>query len=149
MNGERTNRLRMGNLQKHAGPLSDKWHQSQLLLAKQIIQRMTDLGIIPVLPAFTGFMPRAAPTYSHDPHVGFSNDSCALDVSLRPNSIIHPIGSDSAAMNPGQLFLISLMTTMDTSSSLPYLDPTDPFFQTVGADLLNEVKSIFLFSLSD
>lgn len=52
----------MGNLQRHAGPLSQKWHQSQFSLAKQIIQRMKDLGITPVLPAFTGFMPQTAPT---------------------------------------------------------------------------------------
>jgi len=51
----------MGNLQKHAGPLSQSWQESQFELAKQIIQRMTDIGIIPVLPAFTGFMPRNAP----------------------------------------------------------------------------------------
>ena len=51
----------MGNLQKHGGPLSSRWHQSQFQLAKQIIQRMTDIDIIPVLPAFTGFMPKTAP----------------------------------------------------------------------------------------
>jgi len=51
----------MGNLQKHAGPLSQRWHQSQFELAQQIVQRMSDIGIIPVLPAFTGFMPRTAP----------------------------------------------------------------------------------------
>jgi hypothetical protein len=56
-----TIRFRMGNLQKHAGPLSTRWHESQFQLARQIIQRMTDIGIIPVLPAFTGFMPRTAP----------------------------------------------------------------------------------------
>jgi hypothetical protein len=98
----RENRFRMGNLQKHAGPLSANWHESQLLLARQIIQRMADLGIIPVLPAFTGFMPRAAPAYAYDSFLRFSNDSCALDVSLRPNSIIHPIGLDLVAMNLGQ-----------------------------------------------
>lgn len=53
----------MGNLQKHAGPLSPSWHQAQYQLAKQIIQRMTEIGIIPVLPAFTGFMPQTAPKY--------------------------------------------------------------------------------------
>lgn len=53
----------MGNLQKHAGPLSQRWHQSQFELAKQIIARMNELGIIPVLPAFTGFMPQSAPKY--------------------------------------------------------------------------------------
>jgi alpha-N-acetylglucosaminidase len=50
----------MGNLQKHAGPLSQSWLESQFELGKQIIQRMSDIGIIPVLPAFTGFMPRTA-----------------------------------------------------------------------------------------
>ncbi|CAF3670333.1 unnamed protein product [Rotaria sordida] len=101
--------FRMGNLQKHAGPLSNSWHQSQFQLAKQIIQRMTDIGIIPVLPAFTGFMPRTAPSrfplakfhYSSD-WVGFGcNESC-----------------------------------------LPYLDPTDPFFQKVGVELLNETITL-------
>lgn len=52
----------MGNLRKHAGPLSMNWHQAQLQLAKEILQRMTDIGIIPVLPAFTGFMPQTAPS---------------------------------------------------------------------------------------
>ncbi len=52
----------MGNLQKHAGPLPSRWNQAQFQLAKQIIERMTEIGIIPVLPAFTGFMPRTAPS---------------------------------------------------------------------------------------
>ncbi|CAF1477286.1 unnamed protein product [Adineta ricciae] len=106
--------LRMGNLQKHGGPLSQNWHQSQFQLAKQIIQRMTDIGIIPVLPAFTGFMPRTAPRrfptakfyYSSDWNGFGCNDSC-----------------------------------------LPYLDPTDPFFQQVGVALLNEtVTSLNILS---
>jgi alpha-N-acetylglucosaminidase len=50
----------MGNLQKHAGPLPQSWLEAQFLLAKQIVQRMSDIGIMPVLPAFTGFMPRSA-----------------------------------------------------------------------------------------
>ena len=51
----------MGNLQRHGGPLSQKWHQAQFALAKQIVARMSEIGIIPVLPAFTGFLPRTAP----------------------------------------------------------------------------------------
>lgn len=54
-------RHRMGNLQKHGGPLSQSWLTNQFQLAKQINTRMVDLGIVPVLPAFTGFMPRTAP----------------------------------------------------------------------------------------
>ncbi|CAM4853056.1 unnamed protein product [Rotaria socialis] len=77
---------RMGNLQKHAGPLSRKWHASQFELAQQIIRRMTDIEIIPVLPAFTGFMPRSAPKlfptakfYNSSDWVGFGcNESCMV-----------------------------------------------------------------------
>jgi alpha-N-acetylglucosaminidase len=41
--------------------LPQSWLESQFELAKQIIARMSEIGIIPVLPAFTGFMPRTAP----------------------------------------------------------------------------------------
>ncbi|KAF0291923.1 Alpha-N-acetylglucosaminidase [Amphibalanus amphitrite] len=49
---------RMGNLQRWAGPLSDAWHADQLTLAHQIIARMRELGITPVLPAFAGHVPQ-------------------------------------------------------------------------------------------
>ncbi|CAF0843551.1 unnamed protein product [Rotaria sordida] len=96
---------RMGNLQKHAGPLSRKWHESQFELAKKIIQRMTDIGIIPVLPAFTGFMPRSAPKHYPTAKFYYSADWNGFGCN---------------------------------ESCLPYLDPTDPFFQQVGVALLNE-----------
>ncbi|CAF1481958.1 unnamed protein product [Didymodactylos carnosus] len=54
---------RMGNLQKHGGPLSSYWLEQQFILSKQILSRFVDLGIIPVLPAFSGFMPKTAPVY--------------------------------------------------------------------------------------
>lgn len=37
------------------------WIDSQFDLQKQILQRMTELGMTPVLPAFTGFVPRQFP----------------------------------------------------------------------------------------
>ncbi|CAF4750040.1 unnamed protein product [Rotaria sp. Silwood1] len=99
--------FRMGNLQKHAGPLSNSWHQSQFQLAKQIIQRMTDIGMIPVLPAFTGFMPQTAPSRFPSAKFHYSSNWAGFDCN---------------------------------ESCLPYLDPTDPFFQKVGVQLLNEVS---------
>ncbi|CAF4019656.1 unnamed protein product, partial [Adineta steineri] len=101
--------FRMGNLQKHGGPLSNRWHQSQFQLAKQIIGRMTDIGIIPVLPAFTGFMPRTAPL--RFPSAQFHNSSDWVGFGCN-------------------------------ESCLPYLDPTDSFFQKVGVELLNETVTL-------
>ncbi|KIW99859.1 uncharacterized protein Z518_10787 [Rhinocladiella mackenziei CBS 650.93] len=53
---------RFGNIQSSwGGPLPMSWIDSQFELQKQILQRMVELGMTPVLPAFTGFVPRAFP----------------------------------------------------------------------------------------
>ena len=53
------------------------------------------------------------------------------------------IGLVLVAMNHGLHFTtkyIFIVVTQNIHFSLPYLDPTDPFFQTVGVALLNEVN---------
>lgn len=48
----------MGNIQTWSGPLSPHWHQQQVLLQKQILQRMNNFGMYPVVPGFAGHVPR-------------------------------------------------------------------------------------------
>lgn len=50
---------RMGNLNTWDGPLSDEWQESQIQLQHQIINRMRELGMSPIAPAFAGFVPIA------------------------------------------------------------------------------------------
>ncbi len=51
---------RMGNIQKWGGPLSfEGFIEPQHELQVQILDRMRLLGIVPVLPAFAGFLPPA------------------------------------------------------------------------------------------
>lgn len=50
---------RMGNLNTWDGPLSDEWQKSQIELQHQIINRMRELGMQPIAPAFAGFVPMA------------------------------------------------------------------------------------------
>ena len=50
---------RMGNLNTWDGPLSDAWQESQIELQHRIIDRMHELGMEPVAPAFAGFVPVA------------------------------------------------------------------------------------------
>ncbi|XP_025075204.1 alpha-N-acetylglucosaminidase isoform X2 [Pogonomyrmex barbatus] len=50
---------RMGNIRGFGGPLSSNWHNRTMHLQHQILQRMRNLGITPVLPAFAGHVPRA------------------------------------------------------------------------------------------
>lgn len=50
---------RMGNLNRFDGPLDDNWHNSQIKLQHKILDRMRELGMEPVAPAFAGFIPPA------------------------------------------------------------------------------------------
>ncbi|EFN75548.1 Alpha-N-acetylglucosaminidase [Harpegnathos saltator] len=50
---------RMGNIRGFGGPLSINWHERTVRLQHRILRRMRDLGIVPVLPAFAGHVPRA------------------------------------------------------------------------------------------
>ncbi|KAG1727774.1 glycoside hydrolase family 89 protein [Suillus paluster] len=51
---------RFGNIQgSWGGDLPTQWINDQFALQKQIISRMVELGMTPVLPSFTGFVPRA------------------------------------------------------------------------------------------
>ncbi|KAL7953986.1 alpha-N-acetylglucosaminidase, tim-barrel-containing domain-containing protein [Trichoderma compactum] len=49
-----------GNLQgSWSSGLPFEWVNNQFALQKKIIDRMVELGITPILPAFPGFVPRA------------------------------------------------------------------------------------------
>ncbi|KAH8696754.1 putative alpha-N-acetylglucosaminidase [Talaromyces proteolyticus] len=78
---------RFGNIQgSWGGELPYSWIENQFNLQKQIVARMAELGMTPVLPAFTGFVPRAitrvfpnasvveAPSWGNFPPQ-YSNDS--------------------------------------------------------------------------
>ncbi len=54
---------RFGNIQgTWGGALPAQWLSDQVALQKQILARMLELGMTPILPAFTGFVPRALQT---------------------------------------------------------------------------------------
>ena len=49
---------RMGNINKHNGPLNADWNRDQVALQHRILARMRELGMTPILPAFAGFAPK-------------------------------------------------------------------------------------------
>lgn len=51
--------MRMGQLYGIDGPLDDEWHEGQLKLAHHVIDRMRALGMTPICPGFSGFVPQA------------------------------------------------------------------------------------------
>jgi alpha-N-acetylglucosaminidase len=49
----------MGNIDRHEGPLPQSWIDSQELLQKKILNRLKELGMTPIVPTFSGFVPEA------------------------------------------------------------------------------------------
>ncbi|GAB7342283.1 hypothetical protein MBLNU457_g0518t1 [Dothideomycetes sp. NU457] len=65
---------RFGNIQgSWNGTLPSSWINEQFALNQQIVQRMVQLGMTPVLPCFTGFVPRAISRVA--PNADFVNGS--------------------------------------------------------------------------
>lgn len=54
-----TFRARMGNMHGWGGPLPMSWIDGQLVLQHKILNRMRQLGMIPVLPGFAGHVPKS------------------------------------------------------------------------------------------
>ncbi|MEE6516461.1 hypothetical protein FKM82_025959 [Ascaphus truei] len=81
---------RMGNLHTWAGPLSSPWMEQQLSLQYKILQRMRSLGMITVLPAFAGHIPRGIlrvfPKVNVTRLNGWSNFNCTYSCSY----LLHP-----------------------------------------------------------
>ncbi|WP_074406816.1 alpha-N-acetylglucosaminidase [Aquimarina megaterium] len=50
---------RMGNLNGWDGPLPDSYFQKQVQLTHQMLDRMKELGMNPIIHAFAGFVPKA------------------------------------------------------------------------------------------
>lgn len=49
----------MGNIHGWGGPLTKEVRYNELLLNKRITEREIALGMKPILPAFSGYVPRA------------------------------------------------------------------------------------------
>ncbi|MCL3780731.1 alpha-N-acetylglucosaminidase [Prolixibacteraceae bacterium JC049] len=50
---------RMGNLNGHGGALPIEFMKREMKLQKKVLTRMRDLGMKPVVPAFSGYVPKA------------------------------------------------------------------------------------------
>ncbi|XP_072105359.1 alpha-N-acetylglucosaminidase [Mobula birostris] len=103
---------RMGNMHSWAGPLSDSWHKNQLNLQHRILQRMRSLGMLPVLPAFAGFVPasftRLFPKENFTRLGSWGHLNCTYSCSylLDPESAVF--------QQVGKMFLLELIKEFDT-----------------------------------
>ena len=75
----------MNNLEGWGGPLPSSWYSRQEQLQKQILQRMNELGMSPVLPGYSGMMPHDAET-----KLGLNvSDGGKWNGYIRPSNLSH------------------------------------------------------------
>ncbi|CAK6438171.1 unnamed protein product [Pipistrellus nathusii] len=116
---------RMGNLHTWGGPLPRSWHLKQLYLQHRILDRMRSFGMTPVLPAFTGHVPKALTRVFPQVNVtqmgswGHFNCSYSCSFLLAPEDPLFPV--------VGSLFLRELTREFGTD-------------HIYGADTFNEMQ---------
>uniref|UniRef100_F6V812 Alpha-N-acetylglucosaminidase n=1 Tax=Equus caballus TaxID=9796 RepID=F6V812_HORSE len=116
---------RMGNLHTWDGPLTRSWHLKQLYLQHRILDRMRSFGMIPVLPAFAGHVPKAITRVFPQVNVtqlgswGHFNCSYSCSFLLAPEDPLFPV--------VGSLFLRELTKEFGTD-------------HIYGADTFNEMQ---------
>ncbi|KAL5827350.1 hypothetical protein ACOSQ3_019193 [Xanthoceras sorbifolium] len=133
---------RMGNLHGWGGPLSQNWLNQQLILQKQILSRMLELGMIPVLPSFSGNVPAALKKIFPSANITRLGDWNTVDGNRRwcCTYLLDP--TDPLFIEIGEAFIrqqtaeygdVTDIYNCDTfnENSLPTNDPT--FISSLGA----------------
>lgn len=124
---------RMGNLQKWAGPPSDGWIAEELSLGVKVAARMRLLGMSPVMPAFSGFVPDSfANLYPNTTmqHLStWAGFNCTYSCIVRFQSK-DSFRAENDCMNPEKV----------------WIDPTDQMFSELQRSYTTHQKHLFGFS---
>ncbi|WVZ56985.1 hypothetical protein U9M48_007439 [Paspalum notatum var. saurae] len=96
---------RMGNLHGWGGPLSQNWLDQQLALQKKILSRMIELGMVPVLPSFSGNVPAVFAKLFPSANISQLGDWNTVDANPRwcCTYLLDP--SDALFIDVGQAFI--------------------------------------------
>ncbi|KIK95527.1 glycoside hydrolase family 89 protein [Paxillus rubicundulus Ve08.2h10] len=82
---------RFGNIQGSWGEnLPTQWLNDQFALQKQLIPRMVELGMTPVLPSFTGFVPPALSTLYPNASIVTGSQWSGFPTTLTNDSFLEP-----------------------------------------------------------
>ncbi|KAK2815434.1 hypothetical protein Q5P01_025901 [Channa striata] len=103
---------RMGNMFKFGGPLPQSWHVNQLRLQFQILERMRSFGMIPVLPAFSGNIPKGILRLYPKANVTMLGPWAHFNCSFSCSYILDP--EDPLFLQIGSLYLSEVVKQFGT-----------------------------------
>jgi alpha-N-acetylglucosaminidase len=117
----------MGNIQGYAGPLPAAYMEQQLALAKKVVDRMRQLGMTPVYPAFAGFVPAALQQLHPEASVTPASNWCHFPPGYCCPLMLDP--SDPLYSSIGAAYITTLRSQLGWDSASYYI-----------ADTFNEMK---------
>ncbi|KAI0780775.1 alpha-N-acetylglucosaminidase [Trametes elegans] len=120
---------RFGNIQgSWGGSLPTAWVNDQFALQKRLLPRMVELGMMPVLPAFTGFVPRALAALYPNTSIVTGSQWSGFPATLTNDSFLEP--SDALFSTLQASFLAKQRAAYGALSHVYTLDQyneNDPF----------------------
>ncbi|KAI5639883.1 alpha-N-acetylglucosaminidase (NAGLU) tim-barrel domain-containing protein [Phthorimaea operculella] len=125
--------LRMGNIHGWGGPLYKSWHDRQSTIQTGVIKQMYDLGMIPVLPAFSGHVPKAFSKIYPQTKFHQVSDWNNFGSEYSCGLFLNP--SDPLFKTIGQMFLRELTTEIMPS----HIYSADPFNEVVLPNMTADV----------
>ncbi len=136
----------MGNIKHFGGGLTQAWHSDQYDLQIKILNRLSELGIAYVLPAFAGFIPNAFKRWNKLLLVLpiFFYIFLILDYIQEKTFPYRMIGVGFLVIIAGKIVFLRKFTRniviLINCWSLLLLDPSDPLFLQVGSAYLKKVR---------
>ena len=109
---------RLGNIRTWAGPLTPHWHTTQSALQAKILERMRQLGMAAVLPAFHGHVP----------------DALAVKFPQADTSRLSSWGGFTPAGGPAHAH-------GDCCSAVMQLEPTSSLFAKIGEMFVRTMRT--------
>jgi len=126
---------RMGNVNGHAGPLSKYWIDGQVTLQKKILARERELGMKPVVPGFSGFVPKGFAEANPKAKVTRSSGWCGFE----PTYLLGV--SDPMFIEVGKRFITEYRKTFGTDH-LYLCDTFNEMTPQLGPDKYKELHDL-------
>ncbi|XP_035260693.1 alpha-N-acetylglucosaminidase [Anguilla anguilla] len=139
---------RMGNLFQWGGPLPQSWHTKQLYLQYKILGRMRALGMMPVLPAFSGNVPQAITRLFPQANVTKLNPWSHFNCSYSCAYVLDP--RDPLFQRIGGLFMSELVKLFgtdhiyntDTFNEMTPASPDPAYLSAVSSSVYSAMTSV-------
>ncbi|XP_066952464.1 LOW QUALITY PROTEIN: alpha-N-acetylglucosaminidase-like [Macrobrachium rosenbergii] len=140
---------RMGNIRGWGGPLPESWHTKTLTLQHQILERMRQFGMTPILPAFAGHVPAGLTRIFPDANVTRLGSWCNFNSTYSQTYLLDPadplfkqIGADfvEECFNDSE-FRTDHLYNCDTFNEMTPGSSDPEHLRSVGASIYKPRKS--------